>query len=103
MKALLFILMLAAACGFAQTRPAQKKTAPPVTPAGTPAPLPAKWPIESISVEGNRFFTQEQVVAVTGLKIGQEAGKADFDAARDRLVACGAFEAVSYKFVRGGK
>jgi len=106
MKAPAFILMLASAYGFAQTPPAKKKTAPAAPsaqPAAKSAPIPAKWPIESIAVEGNRFFTPEQVVAVAGLKVGQQAGRADFEAARDRLVACGAFEAVSYRFVRATK
>jgi outer membrane protein insertion porin family len=93
MQKLLILLMLAAGCGFAQSKqarpPAQKKA----------APAPAKWPIESLVVEGLHTYTREQVMAVTGLKIGQVAGKPEFDAARDKLVACGAFETVGYKFV----
>ena len=95
--------MLAAGFGFGQARAPRKKAAEPTAVPVKPAPAPASWPIENITIEGNRFFTQEQVVAVTGLKIGQHAGKADFEAARDRLVGCGAFEAVSYKFVRSSK
>jgi outer membrane protein assembly factor BamA len=67
------------------------------------APAPSKWPIESLAVEGNRAFTDDQVLAIAGLKTGQSAGRTDFDAARDRLVASGAFETVSYKFVPGSK
>jgi outer membrane protein assembly factor BamA len=52
-------------------------------------------------VEGNRAFTRDQILAVAALRVGQTAGKAEFDAARDRLVATGAFEKVSYKFVPG--
>jgi outer membrane protein insertion porin family len=93
MEKLLILVMLAAGCGFAQTKqtrpPAQKKA----------APAPAKWPIESLAVEGTHNYTREQVLAVTGLKIGQVAGKPEFEAARDKLVACGAFETVGYKFV----
>lgn len=95
MRWLLVILMLAAGCGFAQTRrPAQKKAAAP-SPAAAPAD---KWPVQRISVEGNHDYTAEQVIAVTGLKIGQMAGRPEFDAARDRLLATGAFENVSYQF-----
>src|ERR1019366_5469670 len=93
MKKQLILVMLAAGCGFAQSKqtrpPAQKKA----------APAPAKWPIESQAVEGTHNYTREQVLAVTGLKIGQVAGKPEFEAARDKLVACGAFETVGYKFV----
>ena len=38
---------------------------------------------------------------MAGLKIGQMAGKPEFEAARDRLVATGAFETVGYKFEPG--
>jgi outer membrane protein insertion porin family len=88
MEKLLILLMLVSGCGFGQSRPAAKKSAPP-----------AKWPIASLAVEGLHTYTREQVLAVAGLKIGQVAGKPEFEAARDRLVACGAFETVGYKFV----
>jgi outer membrane protein assembly factor BamA len=89
MEKLLILLMLASGSGFAQPRPAAKKS----------APAPARWPIQSLVVEGLHTYTREQVLAITGLKIGQVAGKPEFDAARDKLVACGAFETVGYKFV----
>lgn len=60
---------------------------------------PPKWPVESLRIEGNRHYTRDQILAVINLKTGQMAGKADFDAARDRLVASGAFENVEYQFV----
>jgi outer membrane protein insertion porin family len=65
---------------------------------GRPSPKAARWPIASLRVEGNQRYTREQILAVIRLKIGQMAGRAEFDAARDRLVATGAFEKVEYKF-----
>ena len=95
MRWLLVLLMLAAGCGFAQTKhPPQKKAAAP----SQPAPPADKWPIARLAVEGNHDYTAEQVLAIAGLQIGQMAGRPEFDAARDRLLACGAFEDVSYKF-----
>ena len=83
--------MLAPGLGFAQApAPAQKKA-----PA---APTPGRWPIQSLQVEGNHSYTQEQVLAVAGLKAGQVVGRPEFDAARDRLLASGAFDTVSYRF-----
>jgi outer membrane protein assembly factor BamA len=61
-------------------------------------PEATQWPIQNLSVEGNKNFTSQQILAATGLKVGQVAGKAEFDAARDRLVATGCFETVGYKF-----
>ena len=58
-----------------------------------------RFPIASITIEGNRNFTREQILAISKLRVGEMASKADFEAARDRLVACGAFETVSYRYV----
>jgi outer membrane protein insertion porin family len=88
-------LLLACTAVFAQTpRPPAKKA--PATPA------PSQWPIQSLAVEGNKVFTGGQVLAVAGLKVGQLAGRPEFEAARDRLVASGAFENVGYKFEPAG-
>jgi outer membrane protein assembly factor BamA len=96
MVRLLLLLMLMSSLSFGQAR---KSTAPPrPAPAAKPAEAPTKWPIQTISIEGNRLYTAAQVTAVTGLKIGQLAGKEEFEAARDRLVATGAFETVGYRF-----
>ena len=85
--------LLAVAQGFAQT-PAPKAGRK----AGAKKPEATQWPIQSLSVEGNRNFTKQQILAVAGLKVGQVAGKTEFDAARDRLVATGCFETVGYRF-----
>ncbi|MFB3829619.1 MAG: POTRA domain-containing protein [Bryobacteraceae bacterium] len=62
---------------------------------------PQRWPIETLSVEGNRNYTAAQILKVAGLTIGQMAGKEEFEAAHDRLVATGAFETVGYRFGPG--
>src|SRR5271154_161744 len=66
------------------------------------ATQPHQWPVESLKVEGSHNYTPAQILAVTGLRIGQMAGKADFEAARGKLVATGMFETVGYKFAPGG-
>ncbi|HEY1183516.1 MAG TPA: POTRA domain-containing protein [Bryobacteraceae bacterium] len=93
MQRLLPILMLAGACGFGQTKPAAQS-------AGSTVPA-ARWPIESLRVEGNHTYTAEQILAVAGLTVGQVAGKPEFEAARKRLTDTGAFETVGYKFTPG--
>jgi len=85
--------LVAAAPGFAQT-PAPKTGRK----AAVKKPEATQWPVQSLSVEGNKNFTAQQILSVAGLKVGQIAGKAEFDAARDRLVATGCFETVGYKF-----
>ncbi|MFY9724241.1 MAG: POTRA domain-containing protein [Bryobacteraceae bacterium] len=93
MKRLLLVLMLAGASGFAQVKP-------PAQHASSAVP-PARWPVETLLVEGNHTYSAEQILAVAGLKVGQVAGKPEFEAARKRLLDTGAFETVGYKFTPG--
>src|SRR5579864_6350232 len=91
--------LLAAQAVSAQTRRPRKPSTPA---ASAPAPAaPAEgspWPLETLRVEGNQFYKTEQILAVAGLHVGQSAGQAEFDAARDRLVATGAFDNVGYRY-----
>ncbi|HTS49875.1 MAG TPA: POTRA domain-containing protein [Bryobacteraceae bacterium] len=66
----------------------------------TPAPPPpgTPWPVETLTVEGNHLYKSEQILAVAGLRVGEVAGKAQFEAARDRLNATGMFDNVGYHF-----
>jgi outer membrane protein insertion porin family len=59
---------------------------------------PQKWPIESLTVEGLKNYSQAQALSVVGLRVGQLAGTQDFEAARDRLLATGVFETAGYRF-----
>ncbi len=94
---MVFLLLLPSAA-LAQTRTRKKTSAP--QPANVPM---ARWPIRKILIEGNERLTAEQIVPVTGLRIGQIAGKEDFEAARDRLIATGIFESVGYQFAPSAK
>jgi outer membrane protein insertion porin family len=72
-----FLLALVAIPLFAQTEP---------------------FPIEILKVTGQERIAPEKILAISGLKLGMEVSKADFDAARARLLATGAFETVGYVF-----
>jgi outer membrane protein insertion porin family len=90
---LALLLLLPSAEEFAQT---QAPKAP--RKAAVKKAAPAEWPIANLAVEGNQNYTKEQILGVAELKVGQMAGKSHFDAARDRLVATGLFDTVSYRF-----
>jgi len=94
---LLIVLLLLSTPAGAQRRARDKAAAAKAK----AKPAEPTWPIESLTVEGNRHFSKEQILAVAGLKIGQAAGKKDFEQARDRLTATGAFESVGYRFAPG--
>jgi outer membrane protein insertion porin family len=76
--------------------PAQQKKR-----AASAPPPPEKeqvFPLETLKVKGNLRVTSEKIVTVSGLKVGSPVVKPDFDTARNRLLATGAFESVGYEF-----
>ena len=73
-----------------------------------PGPQPRAadaWPVLVLEVTGNQNYSQEQILAVAGLRPGQIAAPKDFEAARDRLAATGAFQTIEFRFgpAPGGK
>jgi len=63
-----------------------------------PAPRSQPWPISSLAVTGNANYSAQQILAVAGLKAGQRVTLKDFEGARDRLGATGAFEKISFRY-----
>jgi outer membrane protein insertion porin family len=74
----------------------KKRTTTP--PPAAAAEQPTVFPLETLKVTGNRRIPTEKILAVAGMKIGAPVAKADFDKARTRLMATGAFESVGYEF-----
>ena len=95
MKGIQLAAMLAVSgCSLlAQTHKPRKPAADPA-----PGPAPTSYAVEVLTVEGNHVYTAEQIFAAAGLRVGQKAGPAELDAARDKLSATGAFDNVSYRF-----
>ena len=89
---LALLLLVIALTAFAQ----QKKKTTPAPPAEPQQPT--VFPLETLKVQGNRRIPAEKIIEVSGLKIGGVVVKADFDAARARLLATGAFESVGCEF-----
>ncbi len=63
-----------------------------------PVQAPTRWPIESLTVEGNSNYSAGEILAAAGLKVGQTAGKEEFEAARKQLMATGFFASAGYSF-----
>lgn len=105
------LILLALACCLAPAGPQKRpaRPAPVKTPAPTPAPPrgPAEratiFPLESLRVEGNKVLPAARIIAASGLRIGQAIGKEEFEAARNRLLATGAFEQVGYQYEPSAK
>jgi outer membrane protein insertion porin family len=94
LRSLLIALLICSIAATAQTR-RKPKTRPAVAASNKEA---TSWPLDTLSVEGNHAYSQAQVLAVAGLRAGQTVGKPDFEAARERLLATGAFETVGYSY-----
>jgi len=57
-----------------------------------------KYPLVTLQIQGNKQIPTERIMSASGLKQGALVDKADFDAARERLLESGAFESVGYSF-----
>ena len=84
MPRILFVLLLFAGVVAAQTLP--------------PKTTARDFPLDSIAIEGNRILSTAAITAASGLKRGETANAAVFDAARDRLIASGYFDMVAYQY-----
>lgn len=69
--------------------------------AGQQQAVDRKFALRSLTVRGNRAYTREQILAVSGLQLGQQVAKPEFDVARDKILATGMFETVGYQFGPG--
>lgn len=101
MRILVAVLVLALPCLGQGT--AKRRTA--ATTAPKPAVSADSFPLLSLKVTGNHLYTQQQIIAAAGLKLGSQVSKAALDGARARLIETGAFESVGFEFgpTEGGK
>ncbi|MBV8842241.1 MAG: hypothetical protein JO307_05460 [Bryobacterales bacterium] len=89
----MWLVLILGGALFAQTPKTETRR-----PGGPAAPARTEFPLELVRVTGNRQIPAERISAATGLTIGKTVRKADFDAARQRLLATGAFENVGYEY-----
>jgi outer membrane protein insertion porin family len=54
--------------------------------------------LREVRADGLKTFTNEQVIAISGLQIGQQVGRDDLQGAADKLVQSGVFAHVKYTF-----
>ena len=99
------VLLALLACGliWSQTpavKSPAKKAAPkkPAAAADKSAQAEKRWPLHEIKVQGMNLITPQQVIDMSGLKVGMLAGQAEFDAARERIYASGCFDLAEYAF-----
>ena len=79
--AVLLLLLTAA------VRPSRAQTAENVTAS-----------LREVRIEGQKHLSEAQISALTGLVPGSQIGRADLQAAADRLVQTGLFDKVGYRF-----
>lgn len=54
--------------------------------------------LREVRIEGQKHLSEAQIVAITGLRVGSEVGRADLQAAADKLTQTGLFAKISYHF-----
>src|SRR5215470_17866641 len=54
--------------------------------------------LREVRIEGQKHLSEAQAVAITGLSVGSQVGRADLQAAADKLTQTGLFDKVSYRF-----
>ncbi len=99
------VLLALLACGLIRSQAPVKQSAPRSSAGKQQAPAKneagqnaTRWPLREIRMQGMKLGTPEQVVALSGLKVGMLAGKEEFDAAREKIYATGCFDSVTYAF-----
>lgn len=94
------LLAMAAAAGILWGQAAPARRPAPRKPVASQSEQgdPLHWPIKEIRVEGARYYTPAQVIQASGLKLGDMPTKANFERARDRVLATGFFESFGWKY-----
>ena len=87
-------LILLCALGFSARIIAAQESPPPIDTAPS-----AK--LAGLSATGSAHFSSDQIVAETGLKVGDSVTRADLQNAADKLSALGTFSKVAYRFSSG--
>ena len=90
-------MLLMTSLALAAQTPARKQPAR-AKPRPSAAAKTSALVIETIRVEGGNRLTESELVRLSGIKPGDEPTKAIFDAARDRLLATGCIETVSWRY-----
>src|SRR2546427_7004766 len=67
-------------------------------PASPQTPDNATASLREVHADGEKILSEAQVAALTGLAVGSQVGRADLQAAADKLVQTGLFAKVSYNF-----
>jgi outer membrane protein assembly factor BamA len=67
-------------------------------PAWPQTPDEATASLREIRADGEKYLSEAQVAALTGLAVGSRVGRADLQAAADKLVQTGLFSKVGYSF-----
>ena len=105
-KILIYGLLLAPTCGAQTPRRVPAPVRKPMPP--TPKPDDGAKPetqkdflIEKISVDGLQHYKPEQVIKVSGLKVGEVGSKEIFDKAQARLVEAAVFANTGYRYEPG--
>jgi outer membrane protein assembly factor BamA len=58
-----------------------------------------RFPLRAIEIAGNQQFADEDIIRLSGLKVGDPVSQADFHQGMQRLDSAGVFESREFRFV----
>ncbi|MEX2301669.1 MAG: POTRA domain-containing protein [Bryobacterales bacterium] len=58
-----------------------------------------RFPLRAIEITGNQQFADEDIIRLSGLKVGDTVSQADFHQGLQRLDSAGVFESIEFRFV----
>lgn len=93
MRIILCLLLTVLSVSAQTKRPAPRPAAKPTQPLN-----PDAFPLSSVAMEGLRNYSEEQVLQVAGVRVGQVVNKSDLEAAHARLMGSGGFDSVAYRY-----
>src|SRR5690606_22366125 len=57
-----------------------------------------KFPLRAIEIVGEENYSEQSIIAASGLKIGDLVGEADFKQALERISAAGVFDGLEWRY-----
>lgn len=89
---------LAALLAFAFSAPAAVRRSPSPLVQSKLLPPPASGPLVNVSATGSSKFTSAEIIAATGLKVGDQVTREQMQLGANRLAATGQFSSVRYRY-----
>jgi outer membrane protein insertion porin family len=99
----IFLLLLLTGVALSQNGRAQDaRVSDPAAAAKSHGDPSTAFPLRAIEIQGNQNFPSEEIIALSGLEIGQRVREADFHEALNKINAAGVFDGIEFSYAPAG-